>query len=66
MRKFDDAARLGHIYDAICRIETYIRGIDKSAFAANGMMQDAIVRQWDTVQNDLPALKPMIEKLLGE
>lgn len=112
MRKFDDAARPGHIYDAICCIETYIRGIDKSAFAANGMMQDAIVRQieivgeaarhvsdelqekhpelpwfemrstrnkivhdyleintdiiWDTVQNDLPALKPMIEKLLGE
>ena len=30
MKKVDDAARLGHIYDAICRIEIYINGIDKS------------------------------------
>jgi uncharacterized protein with HEPN domain len=112
MKKFDDAARLGHIYDAICRIETYVSGIDKPAFLANGMMQDAVVRQieiigeaarnisdelqkkhpelpwiemhairnkivhdyleintdiiWDTVQNDLPTLKPLLENLLGE
>jgi uncharacterized protein with HEPN domain len=112
MKKYDDTARLGHIYDPICRVETYISEIDKSTFLSNGMMQDAIVRQieiigeatrhiseelqekhpelhwfemrgirnkivhdyleintdiiWDTVQNDLPALKPMIRKLLGE
>lgn len=112
MKKYDDTARLGHIYDAICRVEIYISGIDKSTFLANRMMQDAIVRQieiigeatrhiseelqekhpelpwfemrgirnkivhdyleintdiiWDTVQNNLPALKPMIKKLLGE
>lgn len=42
MKKFDNAARLGHIYDAICWIETH------------------------PVQNNLPALKPLVEKLLGE
>ena len=111
MKKVDDTARLGHIYDAICRVETYISGIDKSTFLSNGMMQDAIIRQieiigeatrnisaellekhpelpwfemrgirnkivhdylekntdviWDTVQNDLPILKPKIKELLG-
>ncbi|KAF0107614.1 MAG: hypothetical protein FD146_1648 [Anaerolineaceae bacterium] len=112
MRKADDATRLGHIFDAICCIETYAGGVDRSAFLGNKMMQDAIMRQieiigeasghiseelqekhpevpwfemrairnkivhdymeintdiiWDTIQNDLPALKPVIEKLLGE
>jgi uncharacterized protein with HEPN domain len=112
MKKFDDTARLGHIYDAICRIESYVNGVDKPVFLANDMMQDAVVRQleiigeaarniseemqeehpelpwfemrairnkivhdyleinteiiWDTVKNDLPALRPQIAKLLGE
>jgi uncharacterized protein with HEPN domain len=112
MRKADDTTRLGHIYDAICTIEGYAAGVDKAAFLANKMMQDAILRQieiigeasnhiseelqerhpeapwfemrairnkivhdymeintdviWDTIQNDLPALKPLIKKLLGE
>jgi uncharacterized protein with HEPN domain len=112
MKKFEDTTRLGHILDAIRCIETYSRGVDKVAFRANKMMQDAIVRQveiigeaarniseefqeehpelpwlemrairnkidhdyleinsdiiWDTIQNDLPSLKPLIGQLLGE
>ncbi len=112
MRKPDDTARLGHILDAISRIESYVDGVDKAAFLSNAMMQDAIMRQieiigeasrhiseqmqedhpeapwfemrairnkiahdymeintdiiWDTVHNDLPALKSVIENLLGE
>ncbi len=58
MRKSDDTARLGHIYDAICSIEGYVGRVDKAAF-----LTDII---WDTVQSDLPALKPMIAKLLGK
>jgi len=104
--------RLGHIYDAICTIENYVANVEKSGFLANGMMQDAIMRQieiigeaagrisdelqekhpklpwlemrairnkivhdyleintdiiWDTVQNDLPALKTQIKKILGD
>jgi len=112
MRKPDDTARLGHIFDAICSIESYVGRVDKAAFLSSKMMQDAVMRQveiigeasghiseelqekhpelpwlemrairnkivhdymeintdiiWDTVQSDLPALKPMIAKLLGE
>jgi uncharacterized protein with HEPN domain len=49
MRKIDDTARLGHIYDAICTIETYSAGVNKTAFLANGMMQDAIMRQIEII-----------------
>jgi uncharacterized protein with HEPN domain len=112
MKKRDDTARLGHILDAICRVETYLNNVTKAEFSSNNMMQDAVVRQieiigeasrqisedlqarhpelpwfemrgirnkivhdyleinqdiiWDTTQNDLPSLKPMIEKLLGK
>ena len=48
MKKKDDITRLGHIVDAICRIEEYTRGVNK-----------------DTVQNDLPELKTLVEKLLA-
>jgi uncharacterized protein with HEPN domain len=111
MKTKDDATRLGHIFDAICRIEEYTRGVDKNTFDNYGMMQDAIMRQieivgeasrnisdefqevhpelpwlqmrglrnkivhdyleinkdviWDTVQNDLPELKKLVEKLLA-
>jgi uncharacterized protein with HEPN domain len=45
MRKYEDSTRLGHIFDAICTIEKYVSGVDKPAFLANGMMQDAVMRQ---------------------
>ena len=49
MKKFDDTARLGHIYDAICQIESYVKEVDKSTFLANNMMQDAVVRQLEII-----------------
>ena len=64
MKKSDDTAQLGHIYDAINRIETYVNGIDKAVFLTNDMMQTEII--WDTVKSDLPALKPLITELLGK
>jgi uncharacterized protein with HEPN domain len=110
MKKPDDIARLGHVYDAICQIETYTSGVEKTAFLNHNMMQDAVMRQieiigeasrhisdefqekhpelpwfqmrgirnkivhdyleinvdviWDTVKNDLPALKAQVQKLL--
>lgn len=112
MKKFDDKARLGHIFDAISAIEKYVAGVEKDDFLENNMMQDAVMRQieiigeaagriseglqddypelpwmemrairnkivhdyleintdiiWDTVQNDLPALKDQIKSLLRE
>lgn len=32
MKKYDDKARLGHIYDAIIKIEKYISGVEKTVF----------------------------------
>ena len=49
MKKFDDTARLGHIFDAICRIESYVSDVDKPTFMANNMMQDAVVRQLEII-----------------
>ena len=49
MKKFDDAARLGHIFDAISRIESYVSKVDKPTFIANNMMQDAVVRQLEII-----------------
>jgi uncharacterized protein with HEPN domain len=49
MRRFDDTARLGHIYDAICAIETYVNGVEKTAFLNNNMMQDAVMRQIEII-----------------
>jgi uncharacterized protein with HEPN domain len=49
MKKYDDAARLVHIYDAICKIEKYISGVEKTAFLENGMLQDAIMRQIEII-----------------
>lgn len=106
---------LGHIIDAIARIEGYIRGTPKEAFVANQLLIDAVVRNieivgeasnrvmkyyrefrdahpevewrgsyemrsaiahgyfkvdldlvWDTVNNDLPAMRATVQGLLDE
>jgi uncharacterized protein with HEPN domain len=49
MKSPDDITRLGHIYDAIIRIESYVRGIKKNAFLENSMMQDAVMRQIEII-----------------
>jgi uncharacterized protein with HEPN domain len=112
MKQSDDLALLGDVLDAIRRIESYTREVDKKDFLENFMMQDAVMHQieiigeasnsiaeefqdkhshlpwmqmrairnkivhdyrginlqiiWDTVQNDLPALKLQVQELLGE
>jgi len=49
MRKYDDSTHLGQIFDAICAIEKYFSVVDKPAFLANGMMQDAVMRRIEIV-----------------
>lgn len=80
MKKFDDKARLGHIFDAISAIEKYVTGVEKDDFLENNMMQDAVMRQIEIIGEaagrisdglqdkypDLPALKDQIKNLLGE
>ena len=49
MKKYDDKARLGHIYDAIVKIERYISGVEKTAFLQNDILQDAVMRQVEII-----------------
>lgn len=49
MKKRDDQDYLAHIEDAIGKIETYCLGTDKRAFAANDMLQDAVIRQFEII-----------------
>ena len=40
----DDRLYLIHISECIERIETYVSGIDKRAFMASSLVQDAVIR----------------------
>ncbi len=40
----DDQLYLIHISECIERIETYVSGIDKRAFMASSLVQDAVIR----------------------
>ncbi|WP_038167740.1 DUF86 domain-containing protein [Thiomonas sp. FB-Cd] len=40
---------LGHILDAIERIERYTAGMDEVAFAQNSLVQDAVVRNFEII-----------------
>jgi uncharacterized protein with HEPN domain len=41
----DDAVYLRHILDAIAKTEEYSRGMDRAAFEASTITQDAVIRQ---------------------
>jgi uncharacterized protein with HEPN domain len=45
----DDAVYLRHILDAIGRIEEYVAGMDRDAFQASTMAQDAVIRQLEII-----------------
>ena len=45
----DDAVYLQHILDAIGKIEDYVAGMDRDAFQANTMAQDAVIRQLEII-----------------
>ena len=44
-----DNARVGHIEDAIIRIETYTAGMDAPGFQHNAMARDAVLRQLEII-----------------
>ena len=41
----DEWVFVRHMLDAIDRVERYIRGVDREAFLADDILQDAVVRQ---------------------
>ncbi len=40
---------LGHILDAIERIQRYTAGVDEVAFARNSLVQDAVIRNFEII-----------------
>ncbi|BDT68614.1 hypothetical protein os1_27990 [Comamonadaceae bacterium OS-1] len=40
---------LGHILEAIERIDRYTQGMDEVAFLANEMVQDAVIRNFENL-----------------
>ena len=40
---------LGHILEAIERIERYVSGLDESAFLSSNLVQDAVIRNIEIV-----------------
>jgi uncharacterized protein with HEPN domain len=107
----DDKLYLIHIAECLARVESYTQGMAKEAFLASSMVQDAVIRNlqtlaestqrlsarakqsqpgidwhkiagfrnvlvhdylgvdlekvWNIVRNDLPALKDVVDEMLG-
>lgn len=40
---------LGHIVDAIDRIDNYVNGLDESGFLQNRLVQDAVIRNLEVI-----------------
>jgi uncharacterized protein with HEPN domain len=45
----DDFVYLGHVRDAVSKIESYVQGLDEPGFRANSMVQDAVIRQFEII-----------------
>jgi uncharacterized protein with HEPN domain len=45
----DDSVYLRHILDAISKVETYLAGIDSSAFLGQSLLQDGVIRQIEII-----------------
>lgn len=49
---------LGHMLDAISRIESYLAGRDEAAFLEDSMLRDAIIRNLEIVGEAAAKLSP--------
>jgi uncharacterized protein with HEPN domain len=47
--KRDPAVYLRHILDAIGKVQSYLEDIDESAFLANSLVQDGVIRQIEII-----------------
>jgi len=59
----DDSVYLKHIRDAIAKTKAYVKGISKSAFLGNTLIQDAVIRQIEIIGE---AAKRVSEKTRSE
>jgi uncharacterized protein with HEPN domain len=45
MNQHDETVYLHHIYDAILKLEEYVKEIDEESFKYNSLIQDGVIRQ---------------------
>ena len=59
----DDSVYLKHIRDAIAKTQAYVKGVSKSTFLADTLIQDAVIRQIEIIGE---AAKRVSEKTRSE
>ena len=47
--KRDETVYLKHILDAIAKVETYLTGVDETAFKRSSLIQDGVIRQIEII-----------------
>src|SRR3989338_8298874 len=45
----DESVYLQHMLDAIAKAESYLRGVDETAFKQNSLIQDGVIRQIEII-----------------
>jgi len=58
----DDSVYLKHIRDAIGRIEKYTKGVRRSAFEKNTLIQDAVIRQIEIIGEASKRLSSLVRE----
>jgi len=59
----DDSVYLKHIRDAVAKIQVYVKGVSKSSFKRETLIQDAVIRQIEIIGE---AAKRVSEKTRSE
>ena len=54
----DEAVYLQHILDAIAKAESYLEGMDESAFNRSSLIQDCVIRQIEIIGEATKRLSP--------
>ena len=57
---------LGHITEAIERIQRYTADLDEAGFAHSQLVQDAVIRNFEIIGEDLPPLLRVVVALHAE
>lgn len=58
--KRDDVVYLQHVLDAITKIEGYLQDVAEERFFAEGMMQDAVIRQLEIIGEAIKRISPEV------
>jgi len=49
MMEKNDSIYIGHILECIAKIEEYVSGLTEEEFSSNGLIQDAVIRNFEII-----------------